>query len=296
MHDLEFLIRFGCMQQILFIQRFYVYPVAKELEHIVKFLTNMDEMISIIRKNPRIKDTWFGSEIKKIRTSNEKVSATKLLRICDELEYPTSKFAKIFSLLIGNFLQKCKISEYENRKNPSLIDGKTLDELDELANFIKLFLEYQEHFEQNGYSNSVLVDKLASSIEQRYDLDKKYIDTFRSSRRYTLKKRIEIWNDRLCLGDNCHVQEKHCLPSYKAVRNTSKPIRDQQGRPDMMKIMELNEIEKNRCTPNISIQEIALLAVRYKIRDTLDRCIPKSKEYKKLTRMIKKEMPCLWTI
>jgi hypothetical protein len=295
-HDLEFLSHFGCIQQILFIQRYYAYPVTKDLEYMIKLFKNMDDMISIIRKNPRIKDTWFGNEIKKIRTSNEKVNAAKILRICNESDYPTDKFAKIFSLLIGNFLQKCKINEYENRKNPFIVDRKILDDVDELATLIKLFLEPQKYFEKNIYSYSDLVNKITSYLEQRYDIDKKYIDTFRSSRRYPLKKRIEMWNDLLYSGDVDFVKEKYCLPSNKAIRNALKSIRDQQGRPDMMKIMELNNIEKNRYAPNVSIKEVALLAVRYKIRNALDSCIPKSDEYNELNSMIKKELPGLLAI
>lgn len=293
MHDVDFLIKFGCIGKISFLQRYYTCAMTKEWEYNIKFLKNMDEMISIIRKNPKIRDTIFGGKIKKIKLSNEKYSVTKLLKICDDLVGSTGKFDQILVLLIGNFLQKCKIIEIQSKKDHFFIDRKSMDDIDELANFIKAFLEHQEYFEQNVYPDPTLLD-LVSNLTQNYDIDKKYLGTFHSSKRYPLKKRIEIWSDYIYSDDISSVRVKHGFPSNKAARNALKPIQDTRGRPDMMKICELFKMEnKHMPTPNVSIQESGLLAVQYKIRNELKKYIPQSMEHKKLVRMIKKEFPGL---
>ncbi|KFM17353.1 hypothetical protein AAA799D11_00150 [Marine Group I thaumarchaeote SCGC AAA799-D11] len=280
------------MEKISFLQRYYACAITKEWEYKIKFLKNMDEMMYIIRKNPRIRDTILGGEIKK--SSNEKYSVTKLLKICDDLVDCTGKFDNILVLLVGNFLQKCKIIEIQSKKDHFFIDRKSMEDIDKLANLIKAFLEVQEYFEQNVYPDSALFDKLVSNLIQNYDLDKKYLGTFNSSRRYSLKKRIEIWNNYLYLDDVYEVREKHGIPSNKAVKNILKPIQDIRGRPDLMKIHELFMMENNHAmTPNVLIQEIALLIIRYKLREELKKYIPHSKKYKKLVHTIKKELPGL---
>jgi len=140
-------------------------------------------------------------------------------------------------------------------------------------------------------------ENLAKKLDQIFEDDQKYLKTFRSTRRIPLLQRIHIWNDLLISNNIETTADTYGFNSTKALRYTLKPIQDERGRPEMMKIYELFRMENNRMlTPNVPIQEIGLLAVRYKIRDELKKCIPESKEYKKLASMIKKELPGLLII
>lgn len=292
-NDVNFLIKFECLQQIRYNKLFYIEILATEWEYEIKFLKNMDEMIFAIIKNSKIKHTKIGAEIKKNIDSNDQLNSAKLLRMLNGSDHTGRPFERIFFGLFGNLLQKCKIIEFEERKYHSLISRKALEDIDKLAIFIKLFLEHQEYLEQNVYPDSVLTDKLVSNIERDYDMDKMRIDIFRSSRRYFLKKRVAMFNDYLCFSIH-YIKKKYGFQSNKAARNALKLIQDELGKLDMMKIQKLYNLEKNLTfMPQVSIQEIGLLYVRDKVRTALETCKLQNKGYKKLVCMIKKELPGL---
>lgn len=319
--DIKALVKSKHLKQILFNKKYYFISSHKKYPYLTKIINSYEEMICTIKTELHIKNPLWKYEIKK---QGKKINESTLGLLLSSYNYDLHKrdsiYEQILSKMLLIFLQKCKIMTAENKRRGDYLNelGNSIDMLDE-SDYIQYKLSDEQEIkaldEFHNFLNSFMLllklqndfttylsihpnaENFTKKLDQVFEDDQKYLKTFRSTRRIPLFQRIRIWNDLLISNDIGITAETYGFNSTKALRYALRPIQDRQGRPDMMKIYELFRMENNRMLiSNVAIQEVGLLAVRYKLRDELKRCILENKEYKKLARMIKKELPGLLVI
>ena len=188
---------------------------------------------------------------------------------------------------------KIKNEQWEKTQQRSNL---SMNILYDFVDFFTFFVKNYDYLSKTLFSIPATVDRFSRELDEVFDNDQKYLKTFRSKRRKSLKERIKIWTEILTLGDIKKVIEKYHYKNAKPIMRIIKSIQDERGNPDCDKIMELQKIEKNRIlVPNTSDGEITLLFLKYYLRNAYEK-IPKGFQKEKAKQAIQEKFPGMISI